>query len=129
MSYTVKLKNQTGTEVNYSAIEQVTIPLANGTGNATFVARYGVTKLIAAYITYDGGDYASNGVDYMCRISTGSTGKHVPNSIKVTIDNKDATASVAYVYTKLSDTEAVVKVNGSYITGAVGITAEAVTPS
>ena len=126
MSYTVKLKNQTGTEVNYSAIEQVAIPLANGTGNATFVAKYGVTKYASAYITYDGGDTAGNGVDYMCRISTGSTGKNVPDSVTLTIDGNNATANVGYVYTKVSNTEAIVKVNGSYITGAIGLTAVAV---
>ena len=126
MAYNVKLKNQTGTEVNYEAIEQVTIPLSSGMGNATFVARYDVTKVASAYITYYGGDTAGNGVDYTCCISTGGTGKNVPDSITLTIGGKDATANVAYVYTKVSNTEAVVKVNGSYITGAIGLTAVAV---
>ena len=129
MPYTVKLKNQSGEEVNYSSVEQIAIPLVSGTGNAYFMARYSVNKSASANITYDGGDHAANGVDYMCRISTGSTGKHVPTSIEVKIDGKTATASTAYVYTKISNTEAVVKVNGSYITGTVYISAEAVTPS
>lgn len=127
MAYTVKLKNQAGIEVNYNNVENVTIPLASGSGNAVFTARYDVTKIASAYITYDGGDNASNGVDYMCRISTGSTGKYVPDDATVKIGGKAATRNVGYVYTKLSNTEAVVSVRGSYITGAVELLAEAVT--
>ena len=125
MPYTVKLKDQTGTEVTYSAIEQVSIPLASGSGNATFTARYSVAKTASANITYDGGDYASNGVDCLCRISTGSTGKGVPSSITVKINNKEVKAGEAYVYTKVSTSEAFVKVLGSYITGDVVIQAVA----
>jgi hypothetical protein len=124
MPYTVKLKNQSGEEVNYSSVEQVAVPLASGTGNAYFMARYAVTKAVSANITYYGGDYAANGVDYMCRISTGSTGKNVPESVTVKIGGA-AVANDAYVYTKISSTEAVVKVNGSYITGDINIAAEA----
>ena len=127
MAYTVKLKNQAGIEVNYSDIENVTIPLASGSGNATFMARYGVTKYASANITYDGGEYAANGVDYMCRISTGSTGKHVPDSIIVKIGGTEATANLAYVYTKLTNIESVVRINGSYITGEIEIEAYAKT--
>lgn len=126
MAYTVKLKNQTGTEVIYSSVEQVALPLSSGAGNATFLASYAVSKTASAYITYDGGDMAAHDVDYMCRISTGSTGKTVPTSISVNIGGSVATAGTAYTYTKLSDTEAVVKVKGSYITGAITITAVAV---
>ena len=128
MPYTVKLKNQSGEEVNYSSIEQVSIPLASGTGNAYFMARYAVSKTASANITYNGGDYAANSVDYVCRISTGSTGKHVPASVTVKIGG-NAAANNAYAYTKITDTEAVVKVIGSYITGDINITANAVTPS
>jgi hypothetical protein len=128
MPYTVKLKNQAGIEVNYSDIENVTIPLASGSGNATFMARYGVTKYASSNLTYDGGEYTANGVDYMCRMSTGSTGKYVPDSIKVKIGGTEAVAGLAYVYTKLTNLEAIVKVNGSYITGAIEIEAMAVTP-
>ena len=129
MAYTVKLKNQAGTEVKYSGIEQLSLPLASGNGTAPFMARYSVTKYASASITYDGGDYASNSVDYMCRISTGSTGKVVPASITVKIDGDVATANVEYVYTKLSNTDAIVKVNGSHITGTIEIEAVAATPS
>ena len=129
MPYNVKLKNQAGEEIVYSGIEQLAIPREMGTENAFFMARYNVTKPASANITYYGGDTAANSVDYMCRISTGATGKHVPTSISVKIDGKEATANVAYVYTKISNTEATVKVNGAYITGAITILAEAVTPS
>ena len=128
MGYTVKLKNKVGTEVNYSEIEQVTVPLASGIGNATFVARYNVTRYTSANITYDGGDTATNSVDYMCRITTGATGNHVPDKITVKVGGKEATESVAYVYTKLSNTDAVVKVNGSYISGDIEIEAVAAIP-
>ena len=124
MPYTVKLKNQSGEEVNYSSVEQVAVPLASGTGNAYFMARYAVVKAVSANITYYGGDYAANGVDYMCHISTGTTGKNVPASITVKIGGV-AAANDAYVYTQISSTEAVVKVNGSYITGDINIAAEA----
>ncbi len=127
MPYTVKLKNQSGEEVNYSSVEQVAVPLASGTGNAYFTARYAVVNTVSANITYYGGDYAANGVDYMCRISTGSTGKNVPASITVKIGGAVA-ANDAYVYTKISSTEAVVLVNGSHITGDLNIAAEALTP-
>ncbi len=126
MAYSVKLKNQTGTEVPYGSIEQVAIPLSSGSGNVTFLAAYTVSKTAVANITYDGGDTAANSVDYMCRISTGSTGKTVPTSISVSIGGSVATAGTAYTYTKLSSTEAIVKVKGSYITGAVTISANPV---
>lgn len=129
MGYSVKLKNKVGTEVNYGEIEQVTIPLASGKGNVTFAARYGVTRYTSANITYVGGDTATNSVDYMCLISTGSTGKHVPNSIVVKVGGNVVAVDSAYTYTKLSDTEAIVKVNGSNITGDIEIEAVAVTPS
>lgn len=130
MAYTVKLKNQNGEEVNYNSIEQVSIPHASGTENVLFVATYDVTKIASLNITYDGGDKdanvkAANGVDYMCRISTGNTGKNVPDSITVNIGDSKATANEAYVYTKVSDTEAIVRVKGSYITGDITISAEA----
>lgn len=126
MAYTVKLKNQAGIDVNYSDVETVTIPLASGNGNAAFFARYGVTKNAAVSITYDGGDYAANGVDYLCVISTGSTGKKVPNSIEVKIGGNIATENLAYTYSKLTDTIATVKVVGQYITGDIVLTAVAV---
>lgn len=129
MAYTVKLKNQAGIDMKYSDVENVTIPLASGSENAIFTARYNVVKPIAAYITYDGGDYASNGVDYMCRISTGDTGKNVPNQVLVTIGGEMVSVGSVYTYTKLTATEAFVKVNGSHITGDIRIVAEAVTPS
>lgn len=125
MAYTVKLKNQAGIDVNYSDVETVTIPLASGSGNAAFFARYGVTKNAAVSITYSGGDYAANNVDYLCVISTGSTGKKVPGSITVKIGDKDATLNVAYTYSVLTDTIAVVKVVGQYITGDIVLTAVA----
>ena len=128
MPYTVKLKNQSGEEVNYSSVEQIAVPLASGTGNAHFMARYEVIKPASANITYYGGDAATYGVDYMCRISTGATGKRVPTSIEVKIDGQVITANFGYVYTKITDTEAVVQINGSYIIGNVYILAEAVTP-
>lgn len=127
MPYTVKLKNQAGVDVNYSDIETVTIPLASGSGNAAFMARYGVTKLAAASITYNGGDYAANGVDYICVITTGNTGKLVPNAIKVTIGGKTAQVDLAYTYLKLTNTISAVRVEGSYITGDIVIEATAVT--
>lgn len=129
MGYTVKLKNKVGTEVNYSSIEQVNLPLASGGGNATFMARYNVTKYASANISYVGGDSATNSTDYVCLLSTASTGKHVPDGIKLKIGNSEVVEGVTYVYTKLSDTEAIVKINGSYITGDIEIEAVAVTPS
>lgn len=128
MPYTVKLKNQAGVDVNYSDVETVTIPLASGSGNAAFMARYGVTKLAAASITYNGGDYAANGVDYICLITTGTTGKRVPDSVTINIGGKVATVGLAYTYAKLTDTHAVIKVAGDYVTGNIEITAVAVTP-
>ena len=129
MGYPVKLKNKVGTEVNYTAIEQVTIPLVSGNGNATFVARYNVTRYTSANITYIGGDSATNGTDYTCLISTDGTGKHAPDSIRVKVGGNEITEGGAYEYHKLSDTEALVKINGSYITGDVEIEAVAVVPS
>ena len=128
MPYTVKLKNQSGEEVNYSSIEQVAIPLASGTDNAYFMARYTVEKVVSANVTYDGGNNAANGVDYMCRISTGTSGKHLPSALTVKIGGTLASVGVAYDYTKISNTEATVKVKGEYITGDLYILAEAVTP-
>lgn len=129
MPYTVKLKNQAGIDVNYSDIEIATIPLASGSGNAAFVARYGVTKLAAANITYNGGDYAAHSVGYICLITTGATGKHVPDKVTIKIGDRVATENLAYTYAKLTDTHAVIKVVGDYITGNIEITAVAVTPS
>lgn len=126
MPYTVKLKDQTGTEITYSAIEQVSVPLASGSGNATFSARYNVVKVAASNITYDGGNYATHDTDYLCRISTGSTGKSVPSSISVKADGKELVSGEGYVYTKLSSSEAYVKIVGSYITGNIEIGAVAV---
>lgn len=125
MAYSVKLKNQSGTDVNYNAIEQVTIPLASGTGYAIFTARYGVSKTISRGISYVGGDTASNGVDYMCRI-TATGGAKVPNDVTIKIGDVEVEEALVYSYTKLTDTEAIVKINGTYITGLVTITAEAV---
>ena len=127
MARTVKLKNQAGLEVTYSNIEQVTIPLASGNGNATFVAEYHVSKVASTYITYIGGGYAANTVDYMCRISTGTTGKKVPDSVTLKIGESVATSGTHYTYTKLSDSEAVVSVLGAHITGDIVIEAVAVT--
>lgn len=129
MPYTVKLKNQTGAEIPYSFIEQLAVPLASGAGNAVFVARYEVTKTLSTNITYEGGDFAAHGIDYMCRISTGSTGKNVPASILVTVGGNEINVGTGYTYTKLSDTEAFVKINGESITGNVTIVAVAVAPS
>ena len=129
MPYTIKLKNQSGEEVNYSSIEQLAVPLASGTDNAFFMARYGVTKPVSVNVTYYGGDYAANGVDYMCRISTGSTGMYVPSTVTVKIGGEVASVGTGYDYVKISDTEAIVKVNGAYITGDIYLLAEAVTPS
>jgi hypothetical protein len=130
MAYSVKLKNQEGTEINYSNVEQVSIPLASGNGDATFMARYDVGKYVSTNIDYDGGKHACNGVDYLCRIFiTGTTARNVPDSITVRIGSTEATANVAYVYTKLTDTQAVVKIHGACITGAIEIEAVAVTPS
>jgi hypothetical protein len=128
MAYTVKLKNQAGIDVNYSDVETVTIPFASGSGNAVFSARYGVTKNAAARIAYNGGDHAANGVDYICVISTNVEGYKVPDStgITVKIGGKDATVNLAWTYSKLSDTIAVVKVVGQYITGDIALTAVAV---
>ena len=123
MSYTVKLKDQTGTEVTYSAIEQVTIPLASGSGNATFTAQYNVSKVSVANVEYDGGGYAANGADYLCRISTGSSGKSLADSITVKVSGNELTKSEGYEYTKLSSSEAFVKIIGSYITGNIEIRA------
>lgn len=128
MPYTVKLKNQSGEEVNYSEIEQLAIPLASGTDNAFFMARYNVTKANSPYINYDGGNYAANKVDYLCRVSSGS-GKHVPTNVTVKINGQTAANGNAYVYTRLTDTEAIIKLNGTHIIGDVYILAEAVTPS
>jgi hypothetical protein len=90
------------------------------------LAAYSVSKTTAANITYDGGDTAAHSVDYMCRISTGSTGKSVPTNISIAIGGSVVTAGTAYTYTKLSSTEAIVKVKGSYITGDITIIATAV---
>lgn len=119
MAYNVKLKNQIGTEVNYASVEQVNIPLSSGTGEATFLAKYKVTKTAKANITYNGGDTAAYGVDYMCRI----TGSAVADSITVSVGGTVATVNTAYTYEKVSDTEAYVIVKGAYVTGDLVITA------
>lgn len=130
MSYSVKLKNQSGTEVAYTAIEQVTIPLASGTGYATFTARYGVTfshERGEGKLAYSGGEYASNGVDYMCRI-------YLPEgtaaSVQGGIGEGEGTVLIggvepspdAYEYTQIASTEAVLKIKGEYITGDIVLT-------
>lgn len=127
MAYTVKLKNQAGIDVNYSDIETLTIPMASGSGNAVFMARYAVTKYAASNITYNGGDYAANGVDYLCVITTGETGKLVPDKIKVTIGGNTAEANLAYSYSKMTGNYSVVRVNGAYVTGDIVVEAVAVT--
>ena len=126
MAYSVKLKNQMGTEVIYNSIEKVTIPLSAGTGDATFVARYYVTKTDSPNITYIGGGAAANSVDYVCHISTEGTGKKVPDTITVKIGGTVATIGTHYTYTKHSDTEATVFIVGSQITGYIVIEAVAV---
>lgn len=126
MPYTVKLKNQIGTEVIYNSIERVTIPLSNGTGDATFVAKYYVTKVESPNITYIGGGSAANSIDYTCRISTGSTGKKVPDDIIVKVENTQLVKERQYSYTKHSDTEATLFIPGAYITGYLKIEAVAV---
>ena len=129
MAYTVKLKNQAGIDVNYSDIETVTIPLASGSGNAAFFARYSVTKSYSTGITYNGGDYASNGVDYLCVITTTVDGYKVPEStgISVKINGNDAEVNLAWQYYKLSDKVAAIKIVGQYITGDIVLSAEAAT--
>ena len=119
MAYNIKLKNQIGTEVNYASVEQVNIPLSSGTGEATFLAKYKVTKTAKANITYIGGDAAAYGVDYMCRI----TGSAVADSVTVSVGGATAAQNTAYTYVKVSDTEAYVVVNGSFVTGDLVITA------
>ena len=126
MAYSVKLKNQMGTEVTYSSIEKVTIPLSAGTGDATFVAKYFVTKTPSPGITYIGGGSVANSVDYMCRISTGTTGKKVPTSITVKVGGTLLAGGTHYTYTRLSDTEASVGILGASITGDIVIEAVAV---
>ena len=125
MAYTIKLKNQSGTEVTYNAVEQVAIPLSAGNGNAFFMARYGVSKTSSSNIAYEGGATAAHGVDYICRISRGSTSYKVPTNVSITIGGNVATANVAYTYTRISDAEAFVKINGTHITGDISITATA----
>ena len=126
MAYSVKLKNQMGTEVTYSSIEKVTIPLSAGTGDATFVAKYYVTKVESPNITYTGGGSTANSIDYTCRISTGATGKKVPDDVSVKVDNTQLVKDRQYTYTKHSDTEATLFVPGTYITGYLKIEAVAV---
>ena len=123
MAYTVKLKNQSGTEVTYSAVEQVAIPLSTGNGNAYFMARYDVSKTSSSNITYEGGTVAAHGVDYICRISCSSSSYKVPTSVSVTIGGTVATENVAYTYTRISNAKAFVRINGTYVTGDIVITA------
>ena len=121
MSYTVKLKDQTGSEVTYNSIEQVAIPKASGNGNAHFVAQYSVTKTVLSGITYVGGDSAAHGVDYMCYI----TATAVPDAITVTIAGNALAVGSDYAYTKLNDGTAIINIYGSKITGDITITASA----
>ena len=131
MAYNVKLKNQLGTEVTYSSIETVAVPLASGTGSANFAAQYSVNKNDGTNIAYDGGTSAAYGVDYMCRIyiPSGVTGYKLPESITIKIDSATATAGVGYTYTKLSNTESYVKILGNKITGNITMVASAVKSS
>ena len=130
MAYSVKLKNQSGTDVTYGAIEQVTIPLSTGTGNALFTARYKVTMNYErgeGKLAYSGGEYASNGVDYMCRI-------YLPDnaaaSVQGGIGEGEGTVLIggvepspeAYEYTQIASKEAVLKIKGEYITGDIVLT-------
>ena len=130
MAYSVKLKNQSGTDVTYGAIEQVTIPLSTGTGNALFTARYNVTKndgSLEKMISYSGGDYASNGVDYMCRISIP---EDAPASVQGGIGEGEGTVLIggvepspdAYEYKQITNSEAILKIKGEYITGDIVLT-------
>ena len=118
MAYTVKLKNQTGSEVIYSAIETLAVPMSSGVGDAYFIARYNVEHTASASVEYDGGKYAAHGVDYVCRISA-SIGT-IPTSITVTIGGTAKTCDVDYTY---SQAEGLVIIKGSCITGDIVITA------
>lgn len=121
MPYTVKLKNQIGSEVNYGSIERIAVPLASGTGNAYFMARYDVKHVAVSNITYSGGEYAAHAVDYACRIT--STGA-LPNAVTVTIGGETQQKDVGYTYSK-EPTCGHIVIKGAYITGNIVITASA----
>ena len=119
MSYSVKLKDQTGSEITYNSVEQVALPKSSGNGNAHFVAQYTVTKSVARVSYIAGGNMAANSVDYMCHL-TGN----VPEAVTVTIGGNVMTAD-DYTYNKVGDTNAIVHIIGSSITGDIVITASA----
>ena len=68
MPYSVKLKDQTGTENVYNSVEQVSLPQSSGTTNAEFMAKYNVNASGNLGETYYGGNTAAHGVDYVCCI-------------------------------------------------------------
>jgi hypothetical protein len=124
MPYTVKLKNQIGTEVFYQSIEQVSIPLSSGAGNATFLAKY-TASMTGKNSTFTGGATAAYGVDYICHINTLPASKYVPTSVTVKIAGNTAIAGTDYEYTKNGSVYGLIKIFGASITGNIEITANA----
>ena len=90
MSYSIKLKNQTGDEVIYNDVDQVALPLASGNGNAYYAAKYKVT--LNAYKAngesignHHYSENAAHGVDYSCLVF--KDGNYI-DSITVTVGSK-----------------------------------------
>lgn len=121
MPYSVKLKDQTGTEIIYNSVERVALPQASGSNNAEFMAKYSVTKSPNDGITYHGGDSAAHGVDYLCYIESTST---LSSTATVVIDSVQATAGTDYLYKVSADSKsAFIQIYGANITGKITITA------
>ena len=119
MPYSVKLKDQTGTEIIYTSVEQVSLPQVSGTTPAEFMAKYSVTKSPVDGITYKGGDTTAHGVDYLCYItSTGS----LATSVTVYIADVKVNVGDGYTYT-VNGNSALLYINGNKITGNILINA------
>jgi hypothetical protein len=125
MSYSIKLKNQTGTETPYNEIEEIVVPLTSGSGNATFAARYNVLLPNVNGVSCVGGETACYGCDYTAAVSIDETAV-LPEAVTVAIVGKALVQGEDYEYERISNSHAIVRVYGKSITGVVSLT---VTPS
>lgn len=122
MPYSVKLKDQTGTEIIYNSVEQVSLPQASGTANAEFMAKYKAKAEGNTGEIYYGGDTAAHGVDYVCCLSHPSTPIDL-KSLKIGGVEAEKDAYKTDYFSGVGDSGCVImlKIYGEYITGDIDL--------
>ena len=131
MAYDIELKNQTGESIIYNEIGEISIPLADKSGEGTFAARHTVNYGLPEQIHRQGGDTCAFGVDFVAVVYTEGT-VLIPDDagIEVYIGGamialfEDSTATDSATI-KRSTNQLIIKLPGNIITGDVLIRVEA----